>query len=452
MPPSRSQSPCKGYNSYDCTNEDRLLKCQYARGLNREFCRKISEKQLSRLMPIVQRSNENRRKRISLRVVSQFRKNAEAKRFEKISSQLNAISHDRKKKDGKRLERKLNELSKKRSKRIISNALSRRKSQRNKMMTPMSKHYKMVADVRQQPSIYRFRTRCKPFPHPVEIFSKQGLDVPLNKNFTNKLKANALWLNFLLLAKSILPNLLDNQHIYKYNDIQGKTVNWRNMDIKFPKRKYRNDDIIIGLKYLNRGEGAHLVFFEVRMNKGHDAVATVIDPNGFTRVEYRELLEKFFYDIPVYVARTVNINTNEKNIEKKLLDLGFSSNPDNFNMGGYCATISCFFLLDYICTDQWKSRTIDHFVRASQEWLMSPLGNTRGLYSVEAATLRIIIFGKYLAYKLWKFMTGTSFDDPSLIITNITFESHLTNNVIRTIIKTEDKEIQLIDHKPERMV
>jgi hypothetical protein len=113
MPRSRSSSPCVGYQPQNCTKQGKFLKCQYAIGPKRQFCRKISKKQL-----------EHRKRNISLKVVSQFRKNVQA-------------TH---------LERKLNKLSQNRSKRIISNVISqRRKSKEAKARQQEIQNHKYVS-------------------------------------------------------------------------------------------------------------------------------------------------------------------------------------------------------------------------------------------------------------------------------------------------------------------
>ena len=193
----------------------------------------------------------------------------------------------------------------------------------------------------------------------------------------------------------------------------------------FPRHKYRDYDVIIGLKYvLVKGE-AHLVFFEVRMNQGSPH-AMVLDPNGRTETEYKTVLQRFFRSIPFDVATTTNVNRSDRkdNRLEALRALGFST-EDNMLTGGYCVTISMFFLIDYICTDQWRARNSDHFVRASTEWLISPEENQTGYYSPLLTDIRTILFGRYLAYKIMRLINPNP--DEVIDLKKVHMEHKITN-------------------------
>ena len=314
-------------------------------------------------------------------------------------------------------------------------------------LTPLSKHYKDVSVVhRDQPSIYRFRQRCKLFPHPVEIFSPDGIHVPLGRNY-----AHFLMNRYSLFVARIalhLPPLLSNQHIYK-----------QPTSSTFPHFLYSDGDVIIGLKLLvsSTGEEPHLVFFEVRMD-AEDTHATVLDPNGGADPIYDDTLRRFFGDIPYEVAMLNDINENDEEdarVRRDLVSLGFSDSEDMW-VPGYCATISFFYLIDYICTDQWTSRGIHHFVRASREWLYSPEENNTGYFSTRATALRVIVVARYIAFRIAILL----FDDartPEEIQKwrpqKVTFQHRFVEatHALYTDVQVGDSQVQFVDTNPRSM-
>ena len=338
-------SPCRGYDRLACTRSARLTTCQYASGPKRAFCRKISAKR-SRKVEALRRSGAARK--------------------------------------------------------IVTWAQSRRDG-KNVALSPMSKHYKDVAHVeRDQPSIYLFRRQCKLFPHPVEIFSKGGISLPSERNYANALKGG-MWTIVPKHIEALVPPLKANHHIYT------PETHYHDISVVFPLRKYAPPDVIIGLKYVKNGAGAHLVFFEVRMRgPAGPPHATVVDPNGKYTEQYRDVFNVFFRGITYELLQTHYINRGDTDVgphdktQSILKQLGLTAKRDGDLMwtGGYCQTIACFTMIDYICTNQWESRNIEHFVRSTQEWLMSPEENQTGFFSTTAVTVRAIFIARYIAYRL----------------------------------------------------
>ena len=263
------------------------------------------------------------------------------------------------------------------------------------LLTPLSKHYKDVSMLRDQASIYCFRQTCKLFPHPVEIFAPGGIQVPTGVNYARLLMGK--FDDVLRLIERHVPTLRSNHNVYGYI---GESP--YDLDVTFRRRDYSHDDVVIGLKYVDTParKAPHLVFFEVRNNNGHPT-AVVLDPNGNQSHRYDGVYRHFFGDIPFEVAFTNALNTNDTkaltNVDLK--ELGFVDSPRNW-IEGYCVTISCFYLIDYICTDQWVKPDISHFVRASREWLYSPEENRTGYFSTRTTTIRLIVFARYLAYRI----------------------------------------------------
>ena len=101
----------------------------------------------------------------------------------------------------------------------------------------LTKLYKNLSHRRNEPSIYRFRRRCELFPHPVEIFARQGITIPLNWTpalFWRKIPNAEI---FFLIVKLYTPRLRHNEHI-----IYDITLD------KFDRHAYASNDIIIGIK------------------------------------------------------------------------------------------------------------------------------------------------------------------------------------------------------------
>ena len=256
----------------------------------------------------------------------------------------------------------------------------------------MTKLYKDLSQRRNEPSIYRFRRRCELFPHPVEIFAKQGITIPMNWNpaFFWAHISNAEM--FFCIMKLYTPKPRRNEHIVE--DITLK---------KFDLHAYANNDIIIGIKAIQyKGRNInHNVFYEVRMNDGLPQ-ATIVDANGgdyysnMKDEEYARVFDSFFGGIPYMFAQTHRINEAESEALKPYFDhfgLAYELGP------GYCGVMSYFFLLDYICTDQWKKKDIRRFVQATKEWV---LASHNGYYSPSLTRLRTLLFVRYLGYKIFK--------------------------------------------------
>lgn len=449
-PRTSPKSPCIGYDRYHCNNGERLLVCQYASGPKRSFCRKITSKRKSRLTPIVARSEKRVKSKALQRISREISKRRALERGKELAA--TRISKATKYMLQRRASSSNTKVSKKK-KRVSMNALS-----------PMSKHYKEVSEKdREQPSIYLFRQRCKLFPHPVEFFSPDGLKIPMGRNFAVDFKNNDFWPTVPQRVEEFVPALLDHQHIYKYeSSVLGKAVSPTDVQAKLPKRLYTHDnDVIIGVKYVTvapgMGDGAHLVFFEVRMNKNDDGPhAMVLDPNGRDDARFHKDLRHFFDGIPYEVATTNYINrgdTNNEKVQKAMMSLGFKGTDDMWT-GGYCATVACFFLIDYICTNQWDARNSDHFVRSSQEWLMSPQENKTGYFSLDATDLRVILFARYIAFKVFKLMhpkiTVRRLKDVKM--RKVIFQHRFTgNNSLESTISVGTSKVRFLDEHPRPM-
>ncbi len=375
---SMAPSPCTKYSDrVTCTSEGRHMTCEWASGNKKSSCRKISPKRLSRLKEVERKAAIRKIQSLSKR------KRTAAKSpvsVPKVASPRPPSAKKSPKNTAVALYKDLiQEHMKKKSTATVPPPA----------MTPVSKHYAMVANAKgkERPSIMLFRSNCKLFPHPVEIFSTSGIGVPKSGNYAKVFSQGGPdnYTNFLNRIKEHVPQLKTNQYILKKAD-----------HAVFPKYRYKSGDIIIGLKKLP----GHVVFFEVRM---HDdsGTATVIEPNGATNPKNIEELDTFFDDIPYTVARTFHVNKNE-NRHKRIKHLEIEN--DDFDLGGYCATISCYYVLDYICTNQWKKLSIAHFVRASKEWLYSPHENRTGVYSPGSVALRVMLIGRYIAFELCKLL------------------------------------------------
>lgn len=396
-------SPCRGFDRSNCTFGIRLSQCQYAKGPQRQFCRKISKKRSNQLKSIASRANERKREVAVRRIQSRAKQG---------------------------------------------------------FQTPRKKHYKSVSEKRQQPSIYLFRQRCRLFPHPVEIFFQNGLRVPLEVNFANYFK-KYVWKKFPRLIKEFLPPLAPNQHIH-YPEI------WSHLNV-FPSEEYSSaeNDIVIGTLYVKpvdkltndySTKHAHLLFYEVRMN-GMEGTphAIVIDPNGrmWQNIDYERNLKLFFGDIPFDVLTTYvnNFGDGERHTSryrKGMKLLGFDDVEGHEWQDGYCATISCFYLIDYVCTDQWKSRSVEHFVRASREWLFSPEENTSGFFTDVVLAVRANLFARYIAYRIILLLYPADVEHlmQNKHFVQVSFSTMGTRKQLHNYIVVNGKRIPYVDNKP----
>ena len=275
------------------------------------------------------------------------------------------------------------------------------------------------------------------FPHPVEIFSKTGLKIPVRQNYA-ELFSQFIWKDFPTRIIDFLPAFEPNHHVYPYSAGPFRRNDYSTSE----------DDIIIGVTYLLNAQAttAHLVFFEVRMN-GIDGrpSATIIDPNGQLHDGFTSDLDAFFKDIPYEVAQTNEVNRSEEKeeIKEKLRAIGFKD--DTFDLDGCCAVIACYFIVDYACTNQWASRDIGHFVRSTQEWLLSPDEILRGWVSKTGVTIRILLFARYIAYHLYRVVEHIE-PAPTKKVTVET--SHLASGSIQTTINFGGQRSSFVDDYP----
>ena len=283
----------------------------------------------------------------------------------------------------------------------IQSQYKKRRKKTSPTLSPKANHFHKVAGLRDQGSIRIFYERCRLFPHPIMMFSEKGIDVPVNKNYGQMLMTR--WNKVHVLLKHI-PQLKSNQHIYTHEGLYYSQRELENTKHVFRKQKFSSNskDVIIGIKRVHsRGDwdDGHVVFFEVRMEDTPTAI--VIDPNGTNDLSKRWVLDIFFGDIPYTVIESFNINQTEKHTSSALSLLGFEG---SFDIGGYCATIACFTLVDYVCTNQWRNVDLRHFTRATREWLYSPEENRVGEFCKNSTQLRLNIISRYMAYHLIRLM------------------------------------------------
>ena len=277
-----------------------------------------------------------------------------------------------------------------------------RSRQKRAATTPLSKHYAESARFNNQPSILAFRRNCHFFPHPVEIYSDIGISIPVDKNYADVFKSDEQLHNF---PKKIIDffELKEWQHVNRVHWVHQKYkpefLIWQKsgtypIDPKevFTDAQLRPGNITIGLLIvtnkdkITKKRGTHLLFYEMRVDQDGPS-AVIIDPNG-NASEWLEEIERFFSDIPFTIPTTRNINTSDKRARIYLTHLGFTG--DVGDLKGYCAVISTYYLVDYMCTNQWVKRDISHFVRASEEWLYSLQEQKYGVYTPFGTELRIV--------------------------------------------------------------
>ena len=311
------------------------------------------------------------------------------------------------------------------------------------VMTPVSKHYDKVSRDNNQPSILAFRRQCNFFPHPVEIYSGSGISFPMDKNYAK------IWAkdSFAVFTEQIGTyfEMKDWQHINKTYSVSSKyddfkifeNNEWRwsrpNKKKIFPNLK--NGHVTIGLLHVVNDLGAHLLFYELRVeeNRPH---AIILDPNGLSEM-YDEELTRFFHNILFTISQILNINAGEKNIAPYLKRIGIQNNADELE--GYCATISTYYFIDYMCTNQWVKRDISHFVRASEEWMYSLDEQKYGLFSKIGVHIKVVLFGRYLAYHLCRLFLPEKVKKSNL--TTIWFATRQFSEYIITIyIQTKSNE------------
>lgn len=365
------RSLCQHRDQRSCSSEDRYLKCQWANGKKRQFCRKASATTIRKrsVLRINVEDNTKRQERASKKIAAAFKRSMKRKRKSPQSGATQRSS----------------------SKSFPRKVLIDDEDDEETFMTPVSEHYKTISERRGQYSILEFRNRCKLFPHPVELLSPSGIFIPIDRNYAVDVMKYG-WKEVLDKIVRYLPPLKAWQKI--------------NIDPDMKRDKHLVDlvrldkgDVIIGIKLVKNltTNRSHVVFYEVRVE--NKMIVTVVDPNGSTSDEHRVELKRFFegMDTEYVPLSTFNINTSDDKSKAILEKLGFE---DDFSMGGYCSVIACFFLVDYVCTNQWVKSDPEHFVRASREWLFDTDSNfTEGRFYLRTMMrLRTILFARYIAY------------------------------------------------------
>jgi hypothetical protein len=257
-----------------------------------------------------------------------------------------------------------------------------------------------VAEKRQQESIKAFRKKCKLLPHPIEFFSKKGIQVPVSSEYA------ALFVNQVFI-KNLFPRVKDyltdnfiedrtNHVIFPFLPVYPEPFKHR-FSNGFSYVKMRNAKVVIGVLVLSK----HMVFFEARFD-GNKWKAIVIDPNGKGAELHRLEAKGFFEDVPVTYLPMNYANTSDRKSYSVLKTLGMMQ-PQNIEISGFCSTISYSFMIDYVCTQQWNNGDEEvkaHFIRSTQEWIVSPEESSNGVIHNETTMIRKVFLGRYIAYRI----------------------------------------------------
>lgn len=183
--------------------------------------------------------------------------------------------------------------------------------------------------------------------------------------------------------------------------------------------------VLVGVRsFYRQVEGTevrHLIFFEA-----HFATKTVqvVDPNGVSP-EYADMIKDYFHGWHVHTTHVFMLNISDEDaspdVATVMKALGFRTSPAE-RCRGNCATVGLFFLVDYMCTHQWK-RTLgleedrsfvdrgyarDHFFRASRDWLYSNEERSRRRVSPVALEVRLFVMARYIAYQLTTFLLSSA--------------------------------------------
>ena len=135
----------------------------------------------------------------------------------------------------------------------------------------------------------------------------------------------------------------------------------------------------------------HLVFYVADLFARE---VVIFEPNGRTVGELWWLHNVFYRMNSLKLAPSFKANISEDDFMFKELrhvwegKVGMSA--WDAMLPGYCATLVLYYMVEWVCTEQWKSRTLSHFLRVSRDWVFSAPEMQDNLSSPHLSAHRIV--------------------------------------------------------------
>ena len=162
------------------------------------------------------------------------------------------------------------------------------------------------------------------------------------------------------------------------DELVPPTVAYHCLTTVFPPRSFFHPSLrrVFGLCSLTSQEkgctSCHLVFYVVDLMKSE---AVVFDPNGETVRELWSLHNTFYRMESLKIAPAFNSNIGEDDRMFKELEhvwkekIGMTEHDSLLE--GYCATLSLYYMVEWVCSEAWRHKNISHFQRATRDFVFN---------------------------------------------------------------------------------
>lgn len=292
--------------------------------------------------------------------------------------------------------------------------------------SPTSAVFHEISEVQGRPSILAFRQHCTfKFPHPIYLHTQEGIKIPRVSMTSNLRRSDAFstYLKAMCLCDELPRDTTNCMIVYldenEEHFLSGRNIVYPSSSTCYVLKENTYPKILVGTKGFFKSKNdtsGHAIFFEAHLATMR---VRIVDPNGYFE-EFVPTYQKYFDKWTMVITRVHNININEETVSphthRMLTSLGLTSNEDD---GGKCATISMFYVFDYMCTRQWEHTLAleepgsllqcvdrgyrrDHFFRSSRDWVYSNDELSLKRAAPIAIQVRLVLIARYIAFHLTK--------------------------------------------------
>lgn len=303
---------------------------------------------------------------------------------------------------------------------------------------------------KERPSIATFRVKCKKlFRHPIELQSSQGITLPLKVNCAILFaRTESFAILQLALVQTFLPQppvaeclvLFDTKEPTFMATARVACIDGT-LTAVAPHGPLALPKFAVGVHAFFRNGAGHMIMYEAHFPSKS---VRILDPNGAWEA-WRDVYTAYFEGWDVYTGGLFAINVSELHgstqpqVRKLLSDLGIEV-TDDMALAGYCGIISLYYLIDYVCTEQWNRELLvpwvddNHFYRASRDWLYSDAELRADATAKVFFKVRTILLGRYIAFELCKLVRGvTGFGD--ILAKAESYASEAEKHLARFVLK-----------------
>ena len=111
---------------------------------------------------------------------------------------------------------------------------------------------------------------------------------------------------------------------------------------------------------------------------------------------------------------------------------------------GYCATLSLYYRVEWVCSEAWRHKNISHFQRATRDFVFSKAEMKSDVSSMRSTYLRIGILSMYIAYRLTRISKTAA--ETHEILSSVKLESHVHKETgkIHHSLKVDDERYDFV--------